>query len=89
MMGTSCFVSSLAPLSLKSVQRTTCSRKAKREEVVMMANMPKVPYKAKGSDKYEFIDIFNRFYRERIIFINQDIDDETANQVRRSNAIFR
>mmetsp|Transcript_8286 Transcript_8286/g.37007 ORF Transcript_8286/g.37007 Transcript_8286/m.37007 type:complete len:253 (-) Transcript_8286:2236-2994(-) len=52
----------------------------RRESTRMMANMPKVPYKAKGSDKYEFVDIFNRFYRERIIFINQDIDDETANQ---------
>eukprot|EP00188_Purpureofilum_apyrenoidigerum_P004450 Plantae.Rhodophyta-Purpureofilum_apyrenoidigerum.ctg505.p1 GENE.Plantae.Rhodophyta-Purpureofilum_apyrenoidigerum.ctg505~~Plantae.Rhodophyta-Purpureofilum_apyrenoidigerum.ctg505.p1 ORF type:complete len:250 (+),score=48.82 Plantae.Rhodophyta-Purpureofilum_apyrenoidigerum.ctg505:139-888(+) len=61
---------------VRSARGTTCSRNAVR----MMANMPKVPYKAKGSDKYEFVDIYNRFYRERIVFINQDIDDETANQ---------
>ena len=30
----------------------------------------------------DWIDIYNRLYRERIIFLGQEIDDEIANQVR-------
>lgn len=48
--------------------------------VVMAGGVPKVPYKAPGAQSYEFIDIFNRLYRERIIYIGQDLDDEVANQ---------
>lgn len=47
----------------------------------MMAGVPKVPYKAPGAQNHEFIDIFNRLYRERIIYIGQDLDDEQANQI--------
>jgi len=43
--------------------------------------VPRVPYKAPGSQSYEFIDIFNRLYRDRILFVSQDIDDEFANQM--------
>lgn len=46
-----------------------------------MAGMPKVPYKAPGAQNHEFIDIFNRLYRERIIYVGQDLDDEQANQI--------
>lgn len=48
---------------------------------VRMAGMPKVPYKAPGAQNHEFIDIFNRLYRERIIYVGQDLDDEQANQI--------
>jgi len=47
----------------------------------MAGGVPKVPYKAPGAQNYEFIDIFNRLYRERIIYVGQDLDDETANQI--------
>ena len=30
----------------------------------------------------DWVDIYNRLYRERIIFLGQEIDDEIANQVR-------
>jgi hypothetical protein len=29
----------------------------------------------------QFMDIWNRMYRERILYIGQDLDDEFANQV--------
>lgn len=48
--------------------------------VMMAGGVPKVPYKAPGAQSYEFIDIFNRLYRERIMYIGQDLDDEVANQ---------
>ncbi|MBO9997421.1 MAG: ATP-dependent Clp protease proteolytic subunit [Cyanobacteria bacterium SID2] len=34
-----------------------------------------------GDTYTQWIDIYNRLYRERIIFIGRDIDDELANQV--------
>lgn len=44
-------------------------------------NVPRVPYKAPGEDSYQFMDIWNRLYRERILYIGQDLDDEFANQM--------
>jgi len=49
--------------------------------VIRMAGSPKVPYKAPGSQDVQFIDVFERLARDRIIFVGQDIDDETANQI--------
>ncbi|GJQ14699.1 hypothetical protein GpartN1_g7006.t1 [Galdieria partita] len=49
--------------------------------IAMGGGVPKVPYKAPGQQNYEFIDIFNRFYRERIIYIGQEIDEDQANQI--------
>lgn len=48
---------------------------------MMAGGVPKVPYKAPGAQTHEFIDIFNRLYRERIIYIGTDLDDEQANQI--------
>lgn len=48
---------------------------------MMAGGVPKVPYKAPGTQNYEFIDIFNRLYRERILYVGQDLDDEQANQM--------
>uniref|UniRef100_A0A6U4NKV9 ATP-dependent Clp protease proteolytic subunit n=2 Tax=Hemiselmis andersenii TaxID=464988 RepID=A0A6U4NKV9_HEMAN len=45
------------------------------------ANVPRVPYKAPGEQSYQFMDIWNRLYRERIMYIGQDLDDEFANQM--------
>lgn len=47
----------------------------------MAGGVPKVPYKAPGAQSHEFIDIFNRLYRERIIYVGKDLDDESANQI--------
>jgi ATP-dependent Clp protease protease subunit len=61
------------------------SRKQSKHDMVgnlrMGGGVPKVPYKAPGQQNYEFIDIFNRFYRERIIYIGQEIDEDQANQI--------
>jgi len=45
------------------------------------SNVPRVPYKAPGDQVYQFMDIWNRMYRERILYIGQDLDDEFANQM--------
>ncbi len=47
----------------------------------MPIGVPKVPYQMPGDTYTQWIDIYNRLYRERIIFIGRDVDDELANQV--------
>lgn len=45
------------------------------------AGMTQVAYRTPGSDTADWVDIYNRLYRERIIFLGQEIDDELANQI--------
>jgi ATP-dependent Clp protease, protease subunit len=47
----------------------------------MPIGVPKVPYRMPGEPYTQWIDIYNRLYRERIIFLGKDIDDELANQI--------
>ena len=58
-------------------------RGAARDTLTMMPlGIPKVAYKIPGAQSADWIDIYNRLYRERIIFLGQEIDDEIANQAR-------
>lgn len=72
-------------LVIRPAQRHSCVQarpiRSQRHSPRMMAGVPKVPYKAPGAQNHEFIDIFNRLYRERIIYVGQDLDDESANQI--------
>jgi len=43
--------------------------------------MLQVAYRVPGSNSADWVDIYNRLYRERIIFLGQEIDDELANQI--------
>ncbi|AFY65360.1 ATP-dependent Clp protease proteolytic subunit [Geitlerinema sp. PCC 7407] len=47
----------------------------------MPIGVPKVPYRMPGETYTQWIDIYNRLYRERIIFLGRDVDDEIANQI--------
>eukprot|EP00438_Fugacium_kawagutii_P026231 Skav233546 [mRNA] locus=scaffold563:86407:90712:+ [translate_table: standard] len=40
-----------------------------------------VAYRIPGAPNAEWVDIYNRLYRERIIFIGKEIDDKLANEV--------
>lgn len=40
-----------------------------------------VAYRVPGAQTADWVDIYNRLYRERIIFLGQEIDDELANQI--------
>jgi len=48
---------------------------------MMPIGVPKVPYKLPGNMQADWIDLYNRLYRERILFLGQQIDDELANQI--------
>ncbi|CAE7248752.1 clpP2 [Symbiodinium necroappetens] len=41
----------------------------------------RVAYRVPGAPNAEWVDIYNRLYRERIIFIGKEIDDKLANEV--------
>ncbi len=48
---------------------------------MMPIGIPKVAYRIPGAQQADWVDIYNRMYRERIIFLGQEIDDEFANQI--------
>ncbi|MGB3203877.1 MAG: ATP-dependent Clp protease proteolytic subunit [Crinalium sp.] len=47
----------------------------------MPIGVPQVPYRLPGGQSTQWVDIYNRLYQERIIFLGQDVDDEIANQI--------
>ncbi|NEO25365.1 MAG: ATP-dependent Clp protease proteolytic subunit [Kamptonema sp. SIO4C4] len=47
----------------------------------MPIGVPKVPYQMPGQPYSDWINIYDRLYRERIIFIGRGINDGLANQV--------
>ena len=40
-----------------------------------------VAYRVPGAQYADWVDLYNRLYRERILFLGQEINDEIANQV--------
>jgi len=48
---------------------------------MMPIGIPKVAYRVPGSQQADWVDIYNRLYRERIIFLGSEINDELANQI--------
>ncbi|MEM1366415.1 MAG: ATP-dependent Clp protease proteolytic subunit [Cyanobacteria bacterium P01_H01_bin.15] len=47
----------------------------------MPIGVPKVPYRLPGQPYSDWIDIYNRLYRERIIFLGRGVNDALANQI--------
>lgn len=47
----------------------------------MPIGVPKVPYRFPGDEMAQWTDLYNRLYRDRILFLCQDLDDELANQL--------
>lgn len=47
----------------------------------MPIGIPKVPYQMPGQPYSDWISIYDRLYRERIIFLGRGIDDGLANQI--------
>ena len=73
---------SVTSLVSPAARRATSSAGPHRNNIKMMPiGVPKVAYRVPGSQGAEWVDIYNRLYRERIIFIGSEIDDELANQV--------
>jgi ATP-dependent Clp protease protease subunit len=47
----------------------------------MPIGVPKVAYRLPGEPSPQWVDIYNRLYRERVLFVGQDLDDELSNQL--------
>jgi Clp protease len=66
--------------STSALERQT-TKSGARSMTMMPIGVPKVAYKMPGSRGGEWVDIYNRLTRERIIFMGAEIDDEMANQI--------
>mmetsp|Transcript_6436 Transcript_6436/g.9881 ORF Transcript_6436/g.9881 Transcript_6436/m.9881 type:complete len:259 (+) Transcript_6436:109-885(+) len=70
------------PKNVRAIYQSQGMIKTKRNDIKMMPiGVPKVAYRVPGSQSADWVDIYNRLYRERIIFLGSEIDDELANQV--------
>lgn len=49
--------------------------------VMVFFSFSQVLFRVPGAPQADWVDIYNRLYRERIIFLGQEIDDEIANQI--------
>jgi ATP-dependent Clp protease, protease subunit len=47
----------------------------------MPIGIPSVPYRLPGSSYEQWISIYSRLFRERIIFLAEEVDDEIANAI--------
>nr|UXE31002.1 Clp protease proteolytic subunit [Ostreobium quekettii] len=47
----------------------------------MPIGVPKVPFRLPGEPDAQWVDLYNRMFRERILFLCQDLGDELANQL--------
>ncbi|MTV28662.1 ATP-dependent Clp protease proteolytic subunit, partial [Nitriliruptoraceae bacterium ZYF776] len=47
----------------------------------MPIGTPRVPYRVPGEGTWQWVDLWNALYRERVIFIGQNIDEEFSNQI--------
>lgn len=48
---------------------------------MMPIGVPKVPYRTPRENSWQWVDIWNCLYRERIIFVGKPVDDELGNQL--------
>ena len=47
----------------------------------MPIGVPKVPFRFPGEASAQWVDLYNRLYRERVLFLCQDLEDQLANQL--------
>ena len=62
-------------------QKSHSSSSTANKITMMPIGVPKVAYRVPGSQSADWVDIYNRLYRERILFMGSEIDDELANQI--------
>ena len=57
------------------------ARGSRATKTMMPIGVPRVPYKTPNESSWQWVDIWNCLYRERIIWIGQTIDEELGNQL--------
>ena len=55
---------------------------ARKETATMMpVGVPRVPYRMRRENVWQWVDIWNCLYQERVIFVGRHIDDDMGNQL--------
>jgi len=71
-----------AALAARSARRRpTATPRAKSRLARASLGVPKVAYRLPGTTSAEWIDIYSRLYRERILFLGKEITDQSANEI--------
>nr|ATL62477.1 ATP-dependent Clp protease proteolytic subunit [Coptosapelta flavescens] len=47
----------------------------------MPVGVPKVPFQSIGEEEASWVDVYNRLYRQRLLFLGQAVDSEISNQI--------
>nr|YP_010176663.1 ATP-dependent Clp protease proteolytic subunit 1 [Duranta erecta]QSQ72421.1 ATP-dependent Clp protease proteolytic subunit 1 [Duranta erecta] len=47
----------------------------------MPVGVPKVPFRVPGDDDASWVTLLNRLYRDRVLFLTEEIDSENSNQL--------
>nr|YP_010756688.1 clp protease proteolytic subunit [Melochia pyramidata]UNV38406.1 clp protease proteolytic subunit [Melochia pyramidata] len=47
----------------------------------MPIGVPRVPFRIPGEEDSVWVDIYNRLYRDRVLFLGQEVDSEISNQL--------
>nr|YP_009861315.1 ATP-dependent Clp protease proteolytic subunit [Stylochaeton bogneri]QIU83006.1 ATP-dependent Clp protease proteolytic subunit [Stylochaeton bogneri] len=47
----------------------------------MPLGIPKVPFRNPGDENASWVDVYNRLYQQRLLFIGQEIDSEVSNHI--------
>jgi len=47
----------------------------------MPIGIPRVPYRLPGESYAQWVDLYNRLYRDRVVFLGSDLNDELGNQI--------
>nr|YP_010173221.1 clp protease proteolytic subunit [Medicago secundiflora]QSJ48440.1 clp protease proteolytic subunit [Medicago secundiflora] len=47
----------------------------------MPVGVPKVPFTLPEDDEASWVDLYNRLYQERLLFLGQEVNSETSNQI--------
>ena len=75
-------VAALGDKVTASLAMATGSGKGSRSVATMMPiGVPRVPYKTPNENSWQWVDIWNCLYRERIVWVGQQIDEELGNQL--------
>nr|AKZ21837.1 ATP-dependent Clp protease proteolytic subunit [Teucrium canadense]QJQ74279.1 ATP-dependent Clp protease proteolytic subunit [Teucrium omeiense]QJQ74365.1 ATP-dependent Clp protease proteolytic subunit [Teucrium simplex] len=47
----------------------------------MPIGVPKVPFRIPGDEEASWVDVYNRLYRQRLLFLGQEVQTEISNQI--------
>ena len=74
-------VATFADKVTASLRGARNGRGARSVATMMPIGVPRVPYKTPNENSWQWVDIWNCLYRERIVWIGQTIDEELGNQL--------